>query len=98
MSDEQHRINLEHRLEAAKAEITALQERVSFAETARDNAIVQGDEAQRRAKVKVAHAGRIIADLIGLLRPMYAVNSDLETQVKVILATATSPEEEGPPA
>lgn len=90
--DEQHTINLEHRLEAAKAEIKALQERIAYTEIARDNAQTQADEVQQRAKNKVTYAGRIIAELLALLRPLYAIHPELETKVKAVIATHTASE------
>lgn len=61
-------VNLEHRLEVAKQETISLQERVAFAEQARDNAIASSDEIQARAKGKVAVAGQIIAKLLTIIR------------------------------
>lgn len=89
---EQQIANLEHRLELAKEEIRVLQERVAYAELGRDNVSAQKEEIQARAKLKVAHAGRIIANLLGLLKPMYLMKPELEDQVKLIIATNTPPE------
>lgn len=50
-----------------KKEITALQERVAFAELSRDNAIAQRDAVTARAKVKAQSAGRRITKLIALV-------------------------------
>lgn len=88
---EQQLANVEHRLELAKEEIRVLQERVAHAELGRDNVTAQKDEIQTRAKMKVAHAGRIIADLLGLLRPLYVAYPELEEQVKTILSTHQTP-------
>jgi chromosome segregation ATPase len=89
---EQQLANLEHRLELAKEEIRALRERVAHAELGRDNVSAQKEEIQARAKLKVSHAGRIIADLLGLLKPMYASNPELEARVKTVITTNTPPE------
>ena len=89
---EQHLANLEHRLELTKEEIRVLQERVAHAELGRDNVVAQKEEIQARAKMKVAHAGRIIADLLGLLRPLYTHYPELEEQVKAVITTHTPPE------
>lgn len=89
---EQHLANLEHRLELAKEEIRILQERVAHAELGRDNVVVQKDEIQARAKLKVSHAGRIIAELLGLLKPLYAAHPELEEQVTRSINTHTPPE------
>lgn len=89
---EQHIINLEHRLEVAQAEIKALQERVAYAETARDNAQTLADEVQARSKTKVTYAGRLVADLLKLLQPFYASQAGLEARVIAIMAKHTPPE------
>lgn len=95
---EQQIANLEHRLELAKEEIRVLQERVAYAELGRDNVSAQKEEIQARAKLKVAHAGRIIANLLGLLKPMYLMKPELEDQVKLIITTNTPPETPPEPA
>lgn len=46
----------------------ALEERIAFAEQARDNAIKQRDDALERAKAKAKSAGDRITALIGLVR------------------------------
>jgi chromosome segregation ATPase len=89
---EQQLANAEHRLEIAKEEIRVLQERVAHAELGRDNVIAQKDEIQARAKTKVAHAGRIISELLGLLKPLYAAHPELEEQVTRSINTHTPPE------
>jgi hypothetical protein len=65
--EEQAYINNEHRLEMAQAEIVKLQERVAFAEQARDNACALRDEARERAKKRGQVAGKLIAQLHDLV-------------------------------
>ncbi len=53
--------------EVARAEHTALEERVAFAEQARDNAVAQRDVVIERSKAKAQTAGRIISQLKALV-------------------------------
>ncbi len=60
-------------------DIAALQERVAFTEQARDNAVVQRDEAIRRRKEGGARAGRVISQL---KNEAAAKHTDLERERK----------------
>lgn len=60
-----------HVLEAAeqvKARARELEERVCFAEQARDNALAMRDECLRRSKERGESAGRRISQLVELVR------------------------------
>lgn len=51
-------------------EVMNLQERVSFAEAARDNAQAMAEEARARSRVTRASAGRRISELLGLVKKL----------------------------
>jgi hypothetical protein len=47
-----------------------LEERVSFAEVARDNAVAMAEEARTRSRVTRGSAGRRISELLGLVKKL----------------------------
>lgn len=51
-------------------EVMNLQERVAFAEAARDNAQAMAEEARARSRVTRASAGRRISELLGLVKKL----------------------------
>ncbi len=51
-------------------EVRILEERVAFAELARDNAQAMAEEARARSRVTRASAGRRISELLGLVKKL----------------------------
>jgi hypothetical protein len=71
--------------EALALRITVLEERVAFAELARDNALAMRDEVQERAKVKVGKAGKVIAELIRMIMSEFDPTTEQRAQISEIL-------------
>ncbi len=66
--------------------IRTLEERIAFAEQARDNAIKQRDDTLERSKTKAKSAGDRISALVGLMFVDKGTRDDAERQLTTILA------------
>jgi hypothetical protein len=77
-------------VEEIRAAHTALEERVTFAEQARDNALSMRDAADARRKLAGESAGRRIKELVKLARHLAAHHPVMCTEVEGLIGEILS--------